>query len=359
MVTDEYPPHVAHISPYKTSAQFEADLQYLKQNYEIISYEELCERRAESLEQRARTNGSTCPAPRSPLPASRSRRPAAIVTFDDGYRECFDVVRPLLLKYEAPAIFFVTTDFIDNRHLFYRNEVSLCVDRIQGMSETERSEVVRRLRQHEIIDEMASSQLSALNSRLSTGLSAWLLTLNHRDDSLIDRLCVALGIDVQQFLRERRPYLSKVEIELLHADGFTIGAHGRSHVNLGRLDNEAELEAEIAESCRIVREITRCEEVPFAFPFAGSRVRIDRVAEIRDRNHHVGMIFDSRGLLPNGRFLVHRVSSDDSWVKEKQRSSLPRLISCAYQSQLRRSLIEPAKKKLSVIRGRRSEVSGQ
>ena len=337
MVTDEYPPHVAQISSYKTSAQFEADLQYLTKHYEVIGYEELRERRAENEEQRARKNGSTSPVLGSRLSALR---PSFVLTFDDGYRECFDVVRPLLLKYEVPAIFFVTTDFIDNRHLFYRNKVSLCVDRILGMSGTERSEVVRRLQQHEIIDEMASSQLSP-------GLSAWLLSRSHRDVALIDEFCGALEIDVPAFLRERRPYLSKAEIESLHADGFPIGAHGRSHVSLGRLENEAELEAEITESCRIVREITRSEEVPFAFPFSGSRVRIDRVAEIRDRNRHVGMIFDSRGLLPNGPFLVHRVSSDDSRVREKQRSSLPRLISYAYQSQLRRSLIEPAKRKLA------------
>jgi hypothetical protein len=44
MVTDEYPPHVAHVSPYKLATQFEADLRYLKRNYEIISCEELVER---------------------------------------------------------------------------------------------------------------------------------------------------------------------------------------------------------------------------------------------------------------------------------------------------------------------------
>jgi len=349
MVTDEYLPHVVHVCPYKTSAQFEADLEYLTTYYEVISYEELRERRDTSGAGKQVSGFGFQVSGNGRRPASKSRRPAAILTFDDGYRECFEVVRPLLLKYEVPAIFFVTTDFIDNRCLFYRNKISLCIDRILSLTESEWREVTDRLERHGIIPEPAGSQLSALSSQFSTSaFSCWLSGLDQRDEPLIDQVCDALDLDIPQFLQERRPYLMQEEIQSLHAHGFTIGAHGRYHIRLGSLEKCAEVETEIEDSCRIIGEISGCEQVPFAFPFGGRGVPVNDMTEIRSRNPHVGMVFDSRGLLGSDNSIVHRISSDDSDAECCDRSNLPQLISDAYQRQFRRRWIEPVKRKWSV-----------
>jgi peptidoglycan/xylan/chitin deacetylase (PgdA/CDA1 family) len=44
-----------------------------------------------------------------------SKRPAIVITFDDGYGDNYDYAFPLLTKYRLPATFFVTTGFIDRR----------------------------------------------------------------------------------------------------------------------------------------------------------------------------------------------------------------------------------------------------
>ncbi|MEI9983375.1 MAG: polysaccharide deacetylase family protein [Aliidongia sp.] len=54
----------------------------------------------------------------------------------------------------------------------------------------------------------------------------------------------------------------------MRSDGFTIGAHSRSHRWLQDL-SRADAEEEIVESCRTVRDITGQTSVPFAFPYFG------------------------------------------------------------------------------------------
>src|SRR5690348_7220538 len=69
-------PHVRHLYPHKSPAEFEADVIYLKQNYRLPTFREFVD------------EISNPPRP---------QRPCAILTFDDGMSQCFDLVRPILL----------------------------------------------------------------------------------------------------------------------------------------------------------------------------------------------------------------------------------------------------------------------
>jgi peptidoglycan/xylan/chitin deacetylase (PgdA/CDA1 family) len=350
IVSNDRPAHVAHVCPFKTAAQFEADLRYLADNYEVISYDQLVERRAASSEQRA--NESSVRTSRfSRLASSRS----IVITFDDGFRECTTVVAPLLKKYNFPAIFFVTTDFVDNRAMFYRNKASLCIDKITRVSPEQWRKATVELQQDEPISISASAHLTPETWHLKPQVSRWLHSLAHCDGNVLDRVCDVLDIDVPRFLRERRPYLTWDEVRGLQADGHTIGAHGRSHVHLSDLAGEAEIESEIVDSCRIVAKETVRGQVPFAFPFADQGTTAEEIAGIRKHNPQVGLFFNSRGLLAHDESIVHRISSDEPDTQNETRSNLPALIHDAYARQFRRHAIEPLKKKSERVRGRASE----
>lgn len=68
-----------------------------------------------------------------------------LLTFDDGFRECFDVIRPILLRQRATAVFFVPSEFVDNRTLLFENAVSLCMAAVERLSEGEAATVAAAL----------------------------------------------------------------------------------------------------------------------------------------------------------------------------------------------------------------------
>lgn len=49
---------------------------------------------------------------------------AAMVTFDDGYRDNIEVAFPILERWRVPAVFFVATDYITRRRLFWWDRIT-------------------------------------------------------------------------------------------------------------------------------------------------------------------------------------------------------------------------------------------
>jgi peptidoglycan/xylan/chitin deacetylase (PgdA/CDA1 family) len=268
-------PHVRHLYPHKSAREFEDDLTRLARRYRMVAYEEL--------------DGAAR--------ADRGR-PAAHITFDDGYRECATVAAPILRRLGIPCTFFVTTDLVDNRVLFHRNKVSLCLETLAIAPEGRAAAFLR--------DQSARLGRAPMDRRR---FAAWLLGLRPADEPEIDRVCTSLGVDTGRYLEERTPYLTTADIRDLAVAGFTIGAHGRQHVPLGALAEGAARD-EILESCAAVRAMTGAEKVPFAFPHSGDGVDRDFLARLRAGHPHIGLLFDTRRLRSDVPFIVNRVTVD-------------------------------------------------
>ena len=115
-----------------------------------------------------------------------------------------------------------------------------------------------------------------------------------------------LGIEPQSYLQKVQPYLTTQQIRQLQADGFTIGAHSRSHQRLQGLPRD-EAEREIVESCRIIRDITGQSSVPFAFPYFGGELDRAWLRRMREQHDFIGLFFDTDGLREDEPFVVQRV----------------------------------------------------
>jgi peptidoglycan/xylan/chitin deacetylase (PgdA/CDA1 family) len=300
VVSDEIMPHVVHLYPYKTPAEFALDLDYLKANYHILSFQE-CE------------NGY----------GRRGRwQPRVLLTFDDGLSECYHIVRPILLELRIPCTFFVTTSFIDNQRLFYRHAVSLCID---------------RMRQTGLIGREAHQMLEGINSRCGCQLNTeeeftrWIKGLRHADENTIESVCEILNVNPRNFLRERQPYLTTRQLEQLAADGFTLGGHGRQHAELAELGDPALIEGEIVESCEHVRRIAGTGRVPFAFPFTGRRVSRALLQDIVSRNAAVSFLFDTNGLAVDAPIVMNRIAADRPAEAGAAHGTLPDLLRSAVE----------------------------
>lgn len=281
LVSDRPLPHVAHLYPYKSTQAFEADIRFLKRHYTLIGYAELL----------AHARGEAALPPR-----------AAFLSFDDGFAECYTVVRPILQKHRIPCIFFLATDWIDNQAMFYRGKISLIIEKFTRLPPAEQTALLTRIRS------LLPSRLPVTQSPTPPSIFD-LRSLQQSDDARIDQICEIAGVDPAAYLRQRRPFLTRAQIREMRAEGFVFGGHTRNHPKLNRISQERQA-AEIVESCRIVAGITADEQVPFAFPFSGNGVDRDFLADLRAQNPHVGLIFDTQKLRRDRPFIFHRIWAD-------------------------------------------------
>ena len=298
-------PAVSHLYSCRTPAQFERDLEFVCREYEPVPYDDLVAGRV----------------------AAATGRPRAIVTFDDGLKECYSIIRPLLLKYGVPAVFFVTTGLLDNRRLFYRNKVSLCIDTYLRLSRTE-----------------ADAARSDLEDLMGAPVRGWrdlavhLHRLTPQAEELLDAVSARLGVDADAYLRTNAPYLTTAQVRGLARDGFTIGAHGLAHLRLYSM-TPAEAEADIVSSCETVARMVDRPTVPYAFPFDGRGVSREMLRAVRSQHSHVGLFFDSRGLARDRDFVINRIVVDSPTRATHQVTNLPAYVRNAYAVELARAVI--------------------
>jgi peptidoglycan/xylan/chitin deacetylase (PgdA/CDA1 family) len=311
VVSDERLPHLKHY-PYKNREQFEADVAYASEHGGFLRYEELAECR---------------------LRGGRVKPNSFLFTFDDGFAECFTVIRPILEKYAASAVFFVTTELIDNAKVFFEARTSLAIDRVERLSNAAAAET---LQAWGLSPDDPRTQIPAAGVLLGRGhirppaseahrlLILYLLGLNREDEQAVDDACHRLG-QPEKALGSRPLYLTSEQIRQLASAGFTIGGHSVSHRYLQKLSAE-EMEREIVDSCDAVRQITGQKKVPFAFPYSGAGVDRPFLADLSRRHPEIELFFDTGGFTQDERFVVHRFWADHPSSSTATDSNLPELL---------------------------------
>src|SRR6266487_5171211 len=96
VVSDRDVPHVDNLYLFRSVSQFKRDMDAFLKFFRPITLQEFLE----SL------NGERL------MP-----RNAFLLTFDDGLKECHEVVGPILAQKGIPATFFLCSAFVDNRNL--------------------------------------------------------------------------------------------------------------------------------------------------------------------------------------------------------------------------------------------------
>jgi peptidoglycan/xylan/chitin deacetylase (PgdA/CDA1 family) len=301
-VSDSSLAHVKHLYPPVTTARFEAALLYLQQNYNFVTYAQV---------EQHRLSGAALPAQ------------AVHLSFDDGFAENFTLVRPLLLKHGIPCTFFVTTDWLDNKSMFYRNKVSLAIERLG-----------------ELPQDAAKMAFTSINNALNLSIGTradferWIRTLTWGDQPVVNLVVKMLGIHIGEYLEGYKPYMTSEQVRQLAADGFTIGSHTKSHPKLVQVD-QAELESQIVDSSRIVQELTGAPSVPFSFPNSATGLDRKVLAAIRQRHPFLGLFFDTKGLRQDEPFIVNRIWAEKAAFAELgKETNLPHLIRAAYIDEL-------------------------
>jgi peptidoglycan/xylan/chitin deacetylase (PgdA/CDA1 family) len=194
-----------------------------------------------------------------------AERPRFIVTFDDGYRDNFNVAAPILKRLGVPAAFYVVSDFVGQNRRFWWERLA-CMLRgtptmflnLEGKLETlaQRANLPLRLELRDFSEREKAHDLISRALRQTPPVEIdSLLTL------LAERLRIADPLHGRDY-----PLMDWEHIALLSASGFEIGAHSATHVNLGLCDAE-QINREVTGSIQAIRERLKHPIPSFAYPY--------------------------------------------------------------------------------------------
>ncbi len=214
-------PHIVHLYQLRTARQFEADVDFFLKHYEPVELDFF------------KNNDHL----------KKSDKNYFHLTFDDGLREVFDIIAPILLKKGIPATIFLNANFVDNRELFFRYKASLILDFFNknNVSQAQRS----------VIQEIASEGI---------------LSINFSTKSKLDQIADYLEIDFNNFLKEQQPYLNTNQIQILYNQGFTFGGHSLNHPLFAEISLSEQIK-QATDSTLFAQKITGQKTGAFAFPF--------------------------------------------------------------------------------------------
>jgi len=231
MVSDQDLPHVSGIYKFRNIQQFKADIEFFLRFYTPVSLQDVIRH----------LDGAVRLPKRCFLP-----------TFDDGFREIYDVVAPILYAQGIPAVFFLVTSVIDNRGLCYPQKKSLLIRALSSLSTSSvKNEISRRLTKAGVKGPDLSSQIGSIY---------------YLQRHVLDELEPVLGCDFTAYVASVQPYLTSGHIKDLMKMGFDIGAHSIDHPLYSELTLKDQL-MQTKESMKWLSDRYQYECKSFAFPY--------------------------------------------------------------------------------------------
>jgi peptidoglycan/xylan/chitin deacetylase (PgdA/CDA1 family) len=229
VVSDDSLPHIRHLYTCRGTRDFEKDLDDLLSYFEPVGYTEL------------RKGG-----------ISVLKKPAMLLTFDDGLAECHGIIAPLLKRKGIPALFFLNNNFIDNKGLFYRYKVSLLIDEIEkDPSVLAKAAVYLRVPEGQVRD--------------------LLLSVSYSQQVLLNALADDLKLDFYKYMGNRPVYMTSDEIKELIGWGFEIGSHGLDHPRMDQMKPDKIIE-HVLTSVMDLQKRFMVNVTGFAFPFSSTGI---------------------------------------------------------------------------------------
>ncbi len=229
-------PHVKHLYPTVTPAEFGSHLDFLIKYFEPISLKEFIENKQEL----------------------QSGKPKLLISFDDGFREVKTIAAPILRDKQIPATIFVNPSFVGNNNMFYRCKASLIVDKVIQLGKT--------------INTPQAAQLAFPQEKISTKkFCNWVMQLEFKQQDLLTELANNFDIDIRQYLTEQHPYLNLGELLELAKQGFTIGAHSLTHPNFASIPLTEQIR-QVEDSLSWVNSNIPNQPKAFAFPYSNDGI---------------------------------------------------------------------------------------
>jgi peptidoglycan/xylan/chitin deacetylase (PgdA/CDA1 family) len=196
------------------------------------------------------------------------REPAALITFDDGYRDNFEVAAPILRDRGLPATFFLPTAYLETPRLPWWDTVACIIKQTRvrrlALPRGPDGEPDGSRRPPIAIDLGVTPRSEAIRTIIAAFLDEtirdgpWFLAM------LADR--AEVEVDDGAMTRALFTSWDQVRRSTGPDTGLSIGSHGHSHHKLAGLDGDSQ-RRELAESKRILEDRLGREVAALAYPY--------------------------------------------------------------------------------------------
>lgn len=190
-----------------TQPEFERQVKWLKKNFDLITESELLKLVS--------------------TPGARRNRYAAI-TFDDGYRDNYDLAWPVLRAQSAPAIFFICPGLIESGRLGWWDVIAY---------------LVKKSRQAAITVMGVTLPLGSRKREAIAQLHEWIkLRPRSETNNLLDELAVACNVSFPSSALQGAQLMTWQQVCEVSAGGVAIGSHTHRHPVLATLSENEQRE---------------------------------------------------------------------------------------------------------------------
>ena len=257
IVSDEILPHIKHIYKFRTRKKFEEDLEFLRKHYEPIDLYTFLE---------SRQNGRKLP------------KNSLLLTIDDGLKEIYSNMAPILQEKKFPATIFLTKEYIDNISLGYDHKKSLLIEKLATLKTNEVEEVLK--------------QTGLLTNEKNT-VEKLIIDIRYKNRTLVDKIAELISLDFNQYLTEKSPYVTSNQVKQLIDQGFTIGGHSIDHAPFKELSIDEQIH-QVIESVDFVCNSFGLNYRVFAFPYWDAGISTEFFNKLTG---NIDATFGTQGLL--------------------------------------------------------------
>ena len=190
---------------------------------------------------------------------ARLPRNPLLVTFDDGYRDNHDVALPILLRHGVVATFFIATDYVERRRLYWWDKLSLLIQR------SPKEQLVLTYPQPETLPlGSPGARRAAVKHAQRVIKDRYGLDLPRFLDEVEGAAGVVLSTDEERRLVDAT-VMTWDQVLSLRRAGMDVQSHSHTHRVLQTLD-AVELDRELRESRRMLEGVLGESVVAISYP---------------------------------------------------------------------------------------------
>ena len=244
-VSNFHLPHLKHIINYKSEKEFEQDLDDLSKNFQFVDWDEFKNFRIGNF---------------------KPKKKIALLTFDDGLSEFYEVVVPILERKGIYAMNFINPKFIGNSDLMYRCKASLLIERIMQSDKKPLN----------VFDDII------MYDKFKRLLITKINKIKYSEPERLDGIAKHFRVNFNDFLIQYKPYMTFEQLKKLTEKGFGISNHGYDHPVYSDLSLEDQVENN-QKSHDYLKQNNFITE-SFAFPFTDFGVKKEFFEKIFESN---------------------------------------------------------------------------